>query len=387
PSATAMGDVLAMPAAKSAEPSQAVPALEDLEPILPTLDAFATRSALDSMVAAMGLMPEGETLSDVPEPPDPPMQGAVPLAGVRSVPPAVNSLIQALRPHLADTSGKPSLVQSPQETKAPWAPPMQTRVEMILRPARPSLAAMAVGVRPGRIAQGAIIPPKTPKAYAAPPLGRMKKYSPFAKNPMQPRVPSKVQLQADADFRMTLAGPMLTQRLVNFSERELTAVFPEAKRYQKRSLPAWLLAAALGGSAIFAGYSGVFSVFIPRSNADTRVEAPVEAATTRTTGTNAMARSVEVTGFRVLMDPSKKAEIQYLVVNHSGQKFSDAVVYVTLFATNAKPGEAPLCKFNFVAPDLGPYQSREMSSSIERVNRPVNVPDWQNLRAEVEVRP
>jgi hypothetical protein len=100
-----------------------------------------------------------------------------------------------------------------------------------------------------------------------------------------------------------------------------------------------------------------------------------------------LARSVEVTGFRVMIDPPKQPEIQYLVVNHSAEKFANAMVYVTLFAADAKSGDAPLCKFNFLAPDLGPYQSREMSSSIERVNRPVAVPDWQNLRAEVEVRP
>ncbi|MEQ1948821.1 MAG: hypothetical protein ABL995_16645 [Bryobacteraceae bacterium] len=391
PVAKAMSEAVKIPVAHSAQPSPAAPSIDELEPILPVLDGIPMRSALDSMVAAMGLLPEGESLDDAPALPDPPMQGAVPLAGVRSVPPAVHSLIRELSPHVADgnisSSVKPSVVAAPQETKQPWSPAMQTKIEMVLRPASPVLTAVAVGVRPGRIAQGRIIPPNTPVRYAAPPIARMKKYSPFTKNPLRPRNLKQSKLQADGEFRITLAGPMLTPRLVKFSDRELTAVFPEAKRYQKRSISSWLLAAALGGSLVFAGYSGVFSAFIPRSNADTRVETPVEAAMTRTTGSSPVARAVEVTGFRVLMEPSKKSEIQYLVVNHSGQKFADAVVYVTLFAANAKPGDTPLCKFNFLAPDLGPYQSREMSSSIERVNRPVTVPDWQNLRAEVEVRP
>jgi hypothetical protein len=36
-------------------------------------------------------------------------------------------------------------------------------------------------------------------------------------------------------------------------------------------------------------------------------------------------------------------------------------------------------------PDLGPYESREMVSPIERITRPGVLPDWQDLQVAVDV--
>jgi hypothetical protein len=62
-------------------------------------------------------------------------------------------------------------------------------------------------------------------------------------------------------------------------------------------------------------------------------------------------------------------------------------VYVTLRAAAAKPGQPPLCRFSFKAPGLGPYESKEMTSPIEKLARSISVPDWQDLRADVQVAP
>jgi hypothetical protein len=72
-------------------------------------------------------------------------------------------------------------------------------------------------------------------------------------------------------------------------------------------------------------------------------------------------------------------------VNHSPARFSDATVYVTLHAAGARAGQPPLCRFSFAAPNLGPFEAKEMISAIEKTNRPVNLPDWQALRAEIEI--
>jgi hypothetical protein len=60
-------------------------------------------------------------------------------------------------------------------------------------------------------------------------------------------------------------------------------------------------------------------------------------------------------------------------------------VYVTLRTADDTPGQPPLSRFSFAAPNLGPYQSKEMISSIEKMNRPVALPEWQDLRADLEI--
>ena len=87
------------------------------------------------------------------------------------------------------------------------------------------------------------------------------------------------------------------------------------------------------------------------------------------------------------MGPAKKSEIQYLVVNHTPLRVTGVNVNVTLYAADAKAGQPALCTFQFAAPNLGPFQSKDMTSAIETTVRTVNVPDWQDLRASVEILP
>jgi hypothetical protein len=61
-------------------------------------------------------------------------------------------------------------------------------------------------------------------------------------------------------------------------------------------------------------------------------------------------------------------------------------VYVTLRASNAKPGQAPLARFTFRSPTLAAFEAKEMANPIEHVLGPLDLPDWQDLRAEVEVQ-
>ena len=57
------------------------------------------------------------------------------------------------------------------------------------------------------------------------------------------------------------------------------------------------------------------------------------------------------------VEMNKKAEIQYLVVNHSKEPLSSLTVYVTLRAASAKQGQAPLARFMFRSPNLaGPLE-------------------------------
>lgn len=98
-----------------------------------------------------------------------------------------------------------------------------------------------------------------------------------------------------------------------------------------------------------------------------------------------IARIVEVTGIRFVTDlPGRPPEIHYLVVNHSNIPLLGVTVNVTLRDSTSDP-QSTLSQFAFRAPRLGPYESKEMVSSIERFNRPVALPDWRELHADVQI--
>ena len=86
------------------------------------------------------------------------------------------------------------------------------------------------------------------------------------------------------------------------------------------------------------------------------------------------------------MEVNKKPQIHYLVVNHSNAPLHSMTVYVTLRASTSKPGQPPLSRFSFRSPDLAAFEAKEMASPIERVVGPLDLPDWQDLRADVEVQ-
>jgi hypothetical protein len=137
---------------------------------------------------------------------------------------------------------------------------------------------------------------------------------------------------------------------------------------------------------------GIVFYLLPHTVADAKPSpTPAVAATAPapTGGNSPLAKFIEVTGFRIVTssadatkkDAPKKSEVQYLVVNHSDADISDANVFITL--RSAKPGQAPLCRFSFKVPSLGPFESKEMSSPIEKSTHAISLPDWQDIRAEV----
>jgi hypothetical protein len=186
---------------------------------------------------------------------------------------------------------------------------------------------------------------------------------------------------------------MLTRRLVKFLDRELGTIPPVFLQAKKRLIPGWMATALILGTMLGAGFTGVFSLVRPaaeakpatggQANSDTSAAVPAPGVASASAST--LAKAIEVTGFRIELDSTKKTEIQYLVVNHTPARFSGATVYVTLYAADAKAGQPPLCRFQFAAPNLAPFQSKDMTSAIDPMTRPVALPEWQDLRASVEI--
>jgi hypothetical protein len=248
--------------------------------------------------------------------------------------------------------------------------------------------------------------PATRSLGPAPALAGLTRYSPLEGRPLRPAVPERHVLHRDSAPRNTLAGPMLPPGLMKFQDRELNPIRSRQYMARKSAIPAWAVTILILGTVLVAGFSSVFSI-VPRSGGEAQAStsettsetisrttsakieaaesAPPAASSSSPSTSNSLSRAIEVTGFRIQAEPAKKSEVQYLVVNHTPNRFSGVTVYVTLHAASEAPGQPPLGRFEFAAPDLGAYESKEMSSAIERVNHPTHLPDWRDVRADVEI--
>jgi len=102
-------------------------------------------------------------------------------------------------------------------------------------------------------------------------------------------------------------------------------------------------------------------------------------------GVSKIARHIEVTGFRISEDEKQRAQVQFLVVNHSAADISDLAGTVYLTTSESKPGDEPVLKFDFKTANLGPYESIEFKTVVHTKLRAYELPDWQFLRARVEI--
>jgi hypothetical protein len=88
---------------------------------------------------------------------------------------------------------------------------------------------------------------------------------------------------------------------------------------------------------------------------------------------------------RLTEDAKKKPEVRFVVVNHSGAEMADLAANVNLWARTAKSDEEAVGTFAFKLASLGAYESKEMSAPLNTKLRVYELPDWQNLVAEVQI--
>ncbi len=323
---------------------------------------------------------------DSMEPEPPPSRKALPMPmrALPTVPASLRAFISELQPAGAKANAP---VTPLQRVRAAFEPPLLTSPVRLPLKSHPPVATSPLGAK--------LLALPTPPSHAlqpnalplnlAPALAPLGNYSPLAGRPLQPAIPETQILKRECAPRTTLPGPMLTRRLVKFADRELSAIPPGLLRMKKRLIPGWMASALIIGTLLGAGFTSVMSFVRPA--ADGKQVAVAEAAAPVVPSAVPASSPIEVTGFRIETDPAKRPEIQYLVVNHSPLRVTGVNVNVTLYAADAKAGQPALCNFQFAAPNLGPFQSKDMTSSIDPETRPVNVPDWQNLRASVEIVP
>ncbi|HKW97602.1 MAG TPA: zinc ribbon domain-containing protein [Bryobacteraceae bacterium] len=218
--------------------------------------------------------------------------------------------------------------------------------------------------QPPRTAGAPQYPPQPQYAPQQPPYQAQPQYPPQQPQYPQPLYPSQTQ----------------------FSPPPPVYQVPPPK--QGLNIPPWLM--SIGFAIIFLGiFAGAyFGVRHFTSAADTPANAAPAADKPAAAGSgqaSTLQKYVEVIGVRILEDSKKKPQVRFVVVNHSGAEMSDLTANVNLWARTAKSDEEAVGTFSFKLPSLGAYESKELSAPLNTKLKVYELPDWQNLTAEVQV--
>jgi hypothetical protein len=96
-------------------------------------------------------------------------------------------------------------------------------------------------------------------------------------------------------------------------------------------------------------------------------------------------KHIEVTGLRFLQDDRKRTVAKFLVVNHSEADISSLAGKVTIWGRTQKSEEDPVGTISFELPSLGPNEAKEVNAPVDTSLRVYELPDWQNVTAELEI--
>jgi hypothetical protein len=143
------------------------------------------------------------------------------------------------------------------------------------------------------------------------------------------------------------------------------------------------LIAALAAVAIVAFLAVLYLWILPHRSAQSAAApaAKMENAGAAAQPANPFAKYLELAGVRITELPGSRARIQMLVVNHSGADLPEMVMDVILTA-----GGDQIFQFPVKLPSIGPYESRELSSTMKTNLKPYELPDWQVVKSEFRLR-
>jgi hypothetical protein len=273
---------------------------------------------------------------------------------------------------------------------------------------KPELSPIALATKPQEIAEA--LPPE-----AAPPvksisgpsvaliLAPLQDASALARR-IRPASSALDIMRSDVAPHTTLPGPALPRALHSLEDAGLSKILVDRPKQVKAGSRGWMTG-LLVAVVMLATFLGMELYNAPRSAASVTpapevakvakvvakqepgavtpaADPPPAASSTAPSVPNSTAyplsKSVEVTGLRFVGD--RKPEVHYLVVNHSPGELGAVTVYVTIRVAASKP---PLYHFSFRSPTLGPFESKEMVSSLDKLLH--SPADWQGLHADVEI--
>jgi hypothetical protein len=154
---------------------------------------------------------------------------------------------------------------------------------------------------------------------------------------------------------------------------------PFARRYH---LPSWAITLFVAVALVSLGVSIYLATRSTKPAAQTEEKSAAAAPAIKR---HPLSKHIEVAGIRITEDAAQKAQVEFLVVNHSGADIADLGGMLTLKPRGAKPEHAPLASFEFKVPSIGPYESKELKTTVRSNMRAYELPDWQFLQADLEI--
>lgn len=150
-------------------------------------------------------------------------------------------------------------------------------------------------------------------------------------------------------------------------------------------LPTWLLAILFGFAFVGVG-AGVYWAISYFRGGTQAASAPLASAPAKSQAKpNPLQKYVEVSGIRFVETPKHETEARFVVVNHSGADITDLAGTVNILGRTAKSQEEAAGTFSFKMASLKPYESKEAVAPLTTKLKPYELPDWQNVSAEVQI--
>jgi len=285
-----------------------------------------------------------------------------------------------------------------EQISAPSAAPprVEPAVEPVIEPVLSAEPALETpGEEPAEEAIRAIVdsfrePPRTlllaaatQKEYSAPPVTTF-----FAMNRPLAAQPADNfnQQSAAAPQPLLLPGPSLPADLRNLRPNSAHGALSGTRALR---FPPWVI--SLVAAMLLVLLVGSVMQNMGSSRDAKAASVPVEAGTQSPSTPEAVpsdahpfGRYVEVTGVRVVADPQRRSQLQYLVVNHSNIQITGILLHINVRSADPS-SKAPLIQSSAVIPSLGAYESKEIRTDLDTQFRSSEIPDWDHLKVDVQV--
>lgn len=104
-------------------------------------------------------------------------------------------------------------------------------------------------------------------------------------------------------------------------------------------------------------------------------------ATGSATPVHPLAKYIEISGVRIIEDRRGQAKIAYLIVNHSPADLPELQAQITLNA-----GGKDMFTFPATIPSIGPYEAKDLTTTVKTQLKPYELPDWQVVKPAVRIQ-
>ncbi len=152
-------------------------------------------------------------------------------------------------------------------------------------------------------------------------------------------------------------------------------------------MPTWLMSLLFAVAFVGIGLGAYWGVGRMRqgASAEQRPALAFEDPGTAQQKPHPLERYIEVTGVRFLQDAKKRTEVRFVLVNHSPDVITDLAGTVTIWGRTQKSDEEAVGTFAFKLPSIAAWESKDMSAVVDTALRVYELPDWQNITAQVRL--